>query len=128
MAFQCLQSVPLNTQDAVALIDSIMPYMQWQSTLAYLRSPLSGYMFEAIDLLEGLKKISQNVIDQVYNSEYEFEVALNSFFNRAHDSHLTFVPDGVGNSFRFEVGESLVSVSSDGQELPKLYLAREHSN
>lgn len=126
MAFQCLQSVPLHTQDAVALVDSIMPYMQWQSTLAYLRSPLSGYMFQAIDLVEGLKQISQDVVDQVYETEYDFEAALYSFFQSARDSHLNFVPDGVGNSFRFEVGESLVSVSAGGQELPKLYLAREH--
>jgi hypothetical protein len=31
MAYDCLNSVPLDKQAALDLVDAILPYMQWQS-------------------------------------------------------------------------------------------------
>lgn len=39
LAFDCLNSIPFNQSAAVALLDSIDPYLQWQTTPEYLKDP-----------------------------------------------------------------------------------------
>lgn len=39
LAYECLNSIPFNRSAAVALIDSIDPYLNWQTTLEYLPDP-----------------------------------------------------------------------------------------
>lgn len=39
LAYECLNSIPFNQSDAVALLDSIDPYLEWQTTFEYLKDP-----------------------------------------------------------------------------------------
>ena len=103
------------------MVNAIIPYMQWQSTLEILKDPPSGYHLPGVDLLGGLDTISKNVTQGNYKNEYEFEIALYNLFNSAHDFHTNYFPDFFGNSFAFKTGVAIVSVSTDGQELPQLY-------
>lgn len=39
LAYECLNSIPFNQSAAVALLDSIDPYLNWQTTPEYLKDP-----------------------------------------------------------------------------------------
>jgi hypothetical protein len=52
--------------------------------------------------------------------QFGFELYLLS--QRTHDGHFVFVPDVIGTVFNWARQTPLVSVSSDGEELPKAYV------
>jgi len=39
LAYECLNSIPFNQSAASALLDSIEPYLSWQTTLEYVKDP-----------------------------------------------------------------------------------------
>lgn len=39
IAYQCLHSIPFNQTAALDLLKSIRPYMEWQTTLSYVKDP-----------------------------------------------------------------------------------------
>lgn len=39
LAYDCLNSIPFNQSAASALLDSIEPYLNWQTTLEYVKDP-----------------------------------------------------------------------------------------
>lgn len=122
IAYECLLSVPIIEEDAITLVESFPPYLQFQSTLDYLIDPPSGYLLPGIDLIGGLKHIAAKVRGGKYNGEYEFQIELLNLFQRAHDGHLGFFGDVLGNGLAFFRTINLVSVSEDGQQLPKIYV------
>ncbi|KAI1003333.1 hypothetical protein K3495_g4878 [Podosphaera aphanis] len=121
LAYDCLISVPLNPNDASALVKSIFPYVEWQSDLAYLKNPPSGYLMPPVDVRKELRRVLSNVHQKKYANEHEFQIDLFDVFQSVHDGHFRYVPDLVGAiQFRRTVG--IVSVSKDGVEVPKIYI------
>lgn len=60
LAWDCIQSVPLNAPAALELVKTIRPYLNWQSTTAYLKDPPAEYTAKIqppVDLFGGLNKI-----------------------------------------------------------------------
>ncbi len=45
LAHDCLKSVPLNKDAAIALVDAIEPYLEWQSDAAYKANPPADYPY-----------------------------------------------------------------------------------
>lgn len=43
LAYDCITSVPFNATAAAALVDALHPYVDWQSTTAYLKNPPASY-------------------------------------------------------------------------------------
>ena len=121
LAIACLQSVPLGADQGVELVAAIRPYAEVQSTLAYLKNPPPGYLLPGVDIMGGLDRISQNITNGNYRNEYEFQVALHKLFLAAHDQHFNFLPDAIGQ-FSFGFDQKIVSISTDGQNLPQPYL------
>ncbi|KAJ9136869.1 Peptidase S41 family protein [Pleurostoma richardsiae] len=122
VAYDCLQSVPNKNDPAQKLIQSLKGYVQWQSTLAWLKDPPSSYMLPATDIEEGLDIISANAGLGTYASEYEFQLAIVELLVTAHDGHFAFRPDVFkAFTFRNALAFDIVSVSRDGIEMPKLY-------
>lgn len=39
LAYECLNSIPFNQSAAVALLESMRPYLEWQSTTSYVKDP-----------------------------------------------------------------------------------------
>jgi len=81
MAMDCIKSVPLNVTSAKALLSEIRPYINWQSTLSYLKNPPAEYVAkiqQAVDILGGLDAIEANVTAGAYGGEYE--VSCHQFF------------------------------------------------
>ncbi|KAL9121300.1 MAG: hypothetical protein Q9187_002143 [Circinaria calcarea] len=121
-AYACLKSVPIFEKDALALIDGLEPYLQFQSTLAYLKKPPKAYPLPGVDLIDGLQQIRANVQSGNYGGEYAFQLDLWDLLNSAHDSHLSWVGDTLQSALTFVVPFQLVSVSNDGRALPSIYL------
>jgi hypothetical protein len=74
LAWDCLQSIPLNASAGIALVDSLKPYVDFQSTLNFLERPPSEYAAKvqpAIDVLGRLDEISEKLKNNEYKGEYE---------------------------------------------------------
>src|ERR1700760_2541596 len=86
LAWDCLQSIPLNATGALDLVHSLKPYVRFQSTLAWLKDPPSEYaekLFGPVDLLGGLDQIAEKVKGEEYSGEYEFGFELYKLFQSA---------------------------------------------
>lgn len=119
LAYECLTSVPLGKKQALDLVDSLEPYLKWQSDPTYLANPPAWYEYPAYDLFEGLKTVRKNLVDDNYANEYAFHADLNlKVFLPAHDGHLAYFSDLLVKGIRFGRPEGLVSISLNGSSIP----------
>ncbi|KAF2119140.1 hypothetical protein BDV96DRAFT_487670 [Lophiotrema nucula] len=130
VAQDCLKSVPIDKEEDLALISELTNYLSWQSNIAYLMDPPEGYNEERIDIVDEILKVKDGLENDKYDNEYDVQYDLAMAFTGAYDFHLVWAADILHNVFRFRRGNigrglldefALVSVSSDGKALPKLY-------
>ncbi|KAH7408333.1 hypothetical protein DE146DRAFT_645987 [Phaeosphaeria sp. MPI-PUGE-AT-0046c] len=119
--FDCISKVPFNAAVASRFVDYYNDTLQFQSTLAFLKSPPDGYQQSAIDVAQALEDIRANISADAYKSQYSFEWQVQLLISRIHDSHVT-LDAGILSAFRFASPYSLVSISQDGVQEPKVYL------
>lgn len=117
-----MRTVPFLASVAKEFIQYLNDSIQFQSTLAYLASPPPQYQQPAVDLVAGIKSIARQVDNGNFTSQYDFETTLQRLLNSAHDDHLMFY-GGILTSFVYGAPYDIVSLSLDGVQLPKLYLA-----
>lgn len=122
LAYECLTSVPFNPAVATRFLDYYNDTLQFQSTLTYLKNPPASYQQPGVDLLGGLAQLQQGINSGLFPNQYEFEAALQTLLYAAHDYHLDLVA-GILSAFSFASPYDIVSVSLDGVQLPKVYLA-----
>lgn len=94
------------------------------SDAAYKADPPPEYDFPAYDLFAAASSIRQNLVDDVYTSEYAFQSALyEEVFGPGHDGHFVYYPDLLTAVFEWTRQRGLVSISEDGSSLPviKIY-------
>lgn len=88
----CLKSVPYNKKRDLALLDYLLPYVSWQSTLETLANPPESYLFPGVDVLYGFEAIKSKLEKDEYNSQYEVMTDLRSLvsvlFDLLLDSHV----------------------------------------
>ena len=116
----CMRDIPINNTLAVEHIKWMQHFVQFQSTLAYLKDPPPTYALPAIDVVGRLDEIAAKAEAEQYYGEYEFEVDVADVFNRACDGHLIYWPF-LTVGIRYFSNQQMVSISLDGQELPKIY-------
>jgi hypothetical protein len=75
--------VPLDKTAAVGFINWLKPYLQFQSTLGWLKNPPPSYQQPAVDIIGGLDAISSKVSSNGYKNEYEFEAAVTQLMQQA---------------------------------------------
>jgi hypothetical protein len=122
VAYACQLSVPIIQNDAFQIVDGLKALIEWQSTLGWLKNPPVGYPFPPVDLLAGLEELRSQVQSGDLKGEFEFEWNLIDLLSSARDGHLQFHPDAdYVFEFRNPMG-NLISVSSDGTDLPEVYL------
>jgi hypothetical protein len=121
IAYACQLSAPFNQNLSVALIDYIVPYIDFQSSLAYLKTPPSTYLMPAVDILGGLQEIRQNASVGAYASQYAFDAAVADLVLQAHDGHFTYIPALLA-TFGYYNDVPLISISEDGLALPEVYI------
>lgn len=122
LAQACYDSVSLDQDDATNLIDGLVAVLEFQSDLEYLIDPPSGYLLAGVDLRGDLSDLRDQVVSNNVTGEIDFETRVTTILAQAHDGHLTYNLDGM-SIFRphRQIG-SLVSVSLDGTDTPKVYL------
>lgn len=106
-------------------MDSIRPYLDWQTTISYLKSPPQEYAEKIqppYDFYAIWDEIYANASAGLYDSEYEFGWPLYKLFQNAHDGHFAFYPDSVTGVFTFGRNTPLVSLSVDGKSIPQPYV------
>ncbi|KAK2001902.1 hypothetical protein LX36DRAFT_733092 [Colletotrichum falcatum] len=111
-------SVPLHKEAAIALVDAIRPYLEWQSNLAYLKNPPAGYAHEPFDLVGHLQKVRERLVTDGYQGEVDFQEDLFEMTAKTRDGHFTFLPDALTSVFRFSRPFALVSYAKDPLSLP----------
>lgn len=124
LAYECLNSVPLKKDAAIALVDAIEPYLEWQSDAPYKADPPADYFYPGYDIFAALAKVKANLVADKYENEYAFQLDLYvSVFGPGHDGHFVFYPDALTRVFEWRRQRALVSISEDGKSLPviKLY-------
>lgn len=90
--------------------------------MAYLKNPPPGYQQPAVDVLAGLQQILDDIDQGKFANQYAFEAAVQNLIYAAHDAHFQ-MDAGVLAAFTFSSPYALVSLSSDGLQLPKVYTA-----
>lgn len=104
------------------LIKSLKAYVQWESTIAYLKDPPQSYGLPPVDIQGGLDAIAANATAGSFQSEYDFQSSIVRLISLAHDGHFAYRPDVFkAFGFRNDLARDLVSLSVDGKQLPKLY-------
>ncbi|KAL7925941.1 hypothetical protein ACQKWADRAFT_281339 [Trichoderma austrokoningii] len=110
LGLACLESMPFKSDLAVSFVDEFTKYLQWQSDIEILR----------IDLLGGMSTIRQRAASNLYKSQYDFDQDINNLLNAAHDGHMALIPCSFAIDFS-NTDAALVSLSTDGVSLPRLY-------
>ncbi|KAK5048530.1 hypothetical protein LTR84_005620 [Exophiala bonariae] len=121
VAYLCLTSVPTYTEPALALIRSLLGWIELQSHLDILRSVPQGYLYETVDLRKELNNIYNRVKNGQYYSEYDLQIDIEALFLRAREGHFKFKGELRG-IFTFTRPLGLVSVSQDGRAIPEIYV------
>ncbi|OAL68920.1 hypothetical protein A7D00_7175 [Trichophyton violaceum] len=122
LAHACLTSVPFKSNDSLQLIDGLKYFWDWQTTKDFLKNPPQGYAVPGTDLEGGIAKIRQKAASNGYKNEFEFQFELDALVRTVHDGHFNLAMDLI-TTFAFtrsDIG-SLVSLSDDGKNLPKIY-------
>ncbi|CZR70138.1 uncharacterized protein PAC_20039 [Phialocephala subalpina] len=125
LAFNCLQSVPLNSEQALAVTRAVMQYVEFQSDLSYKKAPPAGFPYPAIDLQGQMTRIVNSLQNNSYPNEYAWQSDMFKTFMAAKDGHTRFAGDLLVRPIRFTRNVSLVSVSMDGTSMPQIYLTDE---
>jgi hypothetical protein len=126
LAYNCMKSVPNRKQPALSLLNSLRPYLEFQSSKEYLRDPPPGYLLPSVDIDTEYDAIQQKVEEGDYESEYDFQLDIVALLLAAHDGHLAWNGD-VYSAFLFERSAALYAASADGLSPPLIYLVGKFS-
>ncbi|CAN9091492.1 unnamed protein product [Alternaria alternata] len=127
LGVKCLQSVPLDKEGNVKLIDDLKVMVKWQSNVAYLKNPPKEYTEEPVDIIGELDTMQKQVAAGNFKTEYDFQLKMLNLFTKAYDNHFAYQPDILASAMQFQrpTGSELVSISSDGMALPEIYTYRD---
>ncbi|EGP90147.1 uncharacterized protein MYCGRDRAFT_108321, partial [Zymoseptoria tritici IPO323] len=132
LALACLRSVPLrSTKVLQSQLAGLRTFIEFQGDLDYLNArDIAARLYPPIDLLGGLTILEDRLNNtDFYDNEYDFQLDVARLFASAYDGHLVYIPDIVG-VFGFRRAQNgvpfnLISVSSDGSEMPEIFAARD---
>lgn len=127
LGVQCLQTVPLDRDGDMKLIDDIKLFVKWQSNIAYLKTPPEKYTEKPVDVMGELDRMKSQLASGAIKTEYAFQMEMMDLFNSAYDNHFAWQPDILASAMQFQrpPGTELVSISSDGIALPEVYTYRD---
>ena len=121
LAYDCLTSAPFNSSVALDFLDYYNTTLQFQTTLNTLKNPPPSYKQPQFDLSAALADIKQRIQTGKFQNEYEFEVAVMKAVFATHDAHMN-LNTGILSAFTFGSPLRIVSASTDGIAMPKIYI------
>ncbi|KAH7125575.1 hypothetical protein B0J11DRAFT_309316 [Dendryphion nanum] len=120
VAYDCLQSIPVDTQGDIKQITELKEFVQFQSNLNYLKDGIATHN-KPLDVLGELDKMAERIKNGSYASEFQVQLELSRMFRNSGDNHFRWSPD-VLTPLRFvRAVPYLISLSKDGIELPQVY-------
>ncbi|KAK6341441.1 hypothetical protein TWF696_008515 [Orbilia brochopaga] len=122
IAYDCLASIPLDKEPVTIFLNEIRKFVQFQSTLEYLARPPDKSGQDPMDILSGLIDIGSAVNSSSITSWYEVETRVEKLLGGCHEGHL-YVAWVLPSLINFRAPFQLVSLSEDGTQLPKVYVA-----
>ncbi|KAG9190680.1 hypothetical protein G6011_08768 [Alternaria panax] len=120
VAFDCLDSVPVNVQGNTQLVEELKQIWQFQSELVWLKKPGDDWEFGPLDIEAELDNVKDNL--DSFSSEYAVQIAIQNITIRTGNFHFNYQPD-ILTVFDFSRQINVASISEDGKALPKLYVA-----
>ncbi|KAJ5287284.1 hypothetical protein N7478_002970 [Penicillium angulare] len=124
LGLECLQSMPFDSERAVRFVKEYRKWLLFQSDLELLKNPPAGYQMPPTDLIGILDNIEKKAADNGYESQYEFDTAIQKMLKSAFDGHLdmqlcsTTIMD-------FSNNVPLISISSNGTAIPEVYTVKD---
>ncbi|KAI0577606.1 Peptidase-S41 domain-containing protein [Pyrenophora tritici-repentis] len=122
LAYECLTSVPFRKDVALTLVDQVVLYSKFASTVSMAKNPPPEYRQNVqppYDLMAALANVRGKVLSSSYKSEFEFSMGLVNAIRGMHDEFFSYVMD-IHTAFLFLRTTMIVSVSVDGK-LPEIY-------
>lgn len=121
---RCLQSVPLDKDGNMRLIDDMKLFVKWQSNVAYLKNPPQEYKEKPVDIMGELDNMKSELAAESFRSEYDFQMKMMDLFSSAYDNHFAWQPDILTSAIQFQrpPGTELVSTSADGVAMPEIFV------
>lgn len=117
VAYDCLNSVPINKGGALKFIDELIPYVEWQSDTAFKRNPPLDYSYPPTDLWATIARVRADLEADKYPNEYAWQADLYaSLFGPAHDGHFVVYPDALSAALEWQRPFALVSISEEGPD------------
>lgn len=123
LAYDCLQTVPVDVEGDLKMIEELKLFLQFQSDLNYLKDGIKTHNAEPLDLLGSLDEIYQGVKNGSFKGEYIVQQSIQLLLVKAGDFHLHWFPD-ISQPLKFvRANGGLIAYSSDGIALPEVYYA-----
>ncbi|KAI0393073.1 hypothetical protein F5Y17DRAFT_329277 [Xylariaceae sp. FL0594] len=114
VAHACLNSVPIFKEGALRYIESMKPYVEWQSDTIFKKHPPADYFYPPHDIWAALEGIKANILADKYPNEYAWQQDLYiKVFGPAHDGHFVSYPDVLTNAIEWQRPVALVSISEN---------------
>ncbi|CAJ2504558.1 Uu.00g119520.m01.CDS01 [Anthostomella pinea] len=115
IAYECLNSVPIDKDGALQFIDEMAPYIEWQSDTAFKKSPPKDYFYPGYDIWAVIAEVRAGIEAGEYASEYAWQVDLyKKLFGQGHDGHFVVYPDALSAAIEWARPYALISISEEG--------------
>ncbi|KAI8952166.1 hypothetical protein F4801DRAFT_243001 [Xylaria longipes] len=112
VAHECLNSVPIHKAEALRYIESMKPYIEWQSDAVFKKNPPADYFYPPHDIWGVIEELKADITADKYSSEYAWQQDLYvKLFGPAHDGHFVSYPDVLTNAIEWQRPHALVSIS-----------------
>ncbi|RVD87952.1 uncharacterized protein DFL_002154 [Arthrobotrys flagrans] len=119
-AWDCLYSIPIDREFTLDFISGVAKYLQFQSTIEYLKNPPANSLQDPIDIIGSLEELADQVRSGEIAHHIRFENAFRKLLQRCHDGHLGFSFNS-GSLITFRGPFTLISISPDAIQKPKVY-------
>ncbi|KAI1087933.1 hypothetical protein F5B19DRAFT_496899 [Rostrohypoxylon terebratum] len=117
IAYECLNSVPIDKDGALKFIDELKPYVEWQSDTAFKKNPPADYGYPPTDLWASIDEVREGITADKYANEYAWQADLYvKLFGPAHDGHFVVYPDALSAAVEWQRPFALVSISEEGPD------------
>ncbi|KAI2610487.1 hypothetical protein GGR54DRAFT_643519 [Hypoxylon sp. NC1633] len=117
IAYECLNSVPIDKDAALKFIDESVPYIEWQSDTAFKKNPPADYFYPPTDLWAAVADVRAAIEADKYPNEYAWQADLYvKLFGPAHDGHFVVYPDALSAAVEWQRPFALVSISEEGPD------------
>ncbi|KAI4865197.1 hypothetical protein F4820DRAFT_306162 [Hypoxylon rubiginosum] len=117
VAYECLNSVPIDKEGALKFIEEIQPYVEWQSDTAFKKNPPADYFYPPTDLWATIATVKADITADKYPNEYAWQADLyKKLFGPAHDGHFVVYPDALSAALEWQRPFALVSISEEGPD------------